>query len=75
KDEATATSLTCDGTEPGIMYTSVVPANGKVEVVGEPEVHGDFGGSVSTKVVISGTDPIDFPIVFQKNSKGYCVSL
>ncbi|MGQ0839031.1 hypothetical protein [Actinokineospora sp.] len=75
KDEATATGLTCDGTDPGIMYTSVAPSGGKVKVVGEPEMYGDSNGKVDTQVTIASSEPIDFPIVFEKQAKGWCVSL
>ncbi|SDI05943.1 hypothetical protein SAMN05192558_101819 [Actinokineospora alba] len=77
KDEAAAKALTCDGTDPGIMYTSVTDggADAKVTVVGEPTLYGDENGKVDTEVVIGGSSPIKFPIVFEKKSKGWCVSL
>ncbi|RLK59120.1 hypothetical protein CLV68_3602 [Actinokineospora cianjurensis] len=75
KDEATAKALTCSGTDAGIMYTSVAPNGGKVTVVGEPETYGDSNGKVDTQVTVMGSAPIDFPIVFEKKSKGWCVSL
>jgi hypothetical protein len=57
------------------MYTSVAPNGGTVKVVGEPEIYGSAGGKVDTQVVVANSDPIDFPIVFEKKSKGWCVSL
>ncbi|SDC11065.1 hypothetical protein [Actinokineospora iranica] len=74
KDEAAATALTCDRSGPGVMYSSIVPSNGKAAVVGEPETYGDSNGRVDTEVTIATSSPIDFPIVFQKKSQGWCVT-
>ncbi|PPK71023.1 hypothetical protein V5P93_002881 [Actinokineospora auranticolor] len=76
KDEAAAKGLTCDGTDPGILYTSVAPNGGEVTVAGEPTVYADNAtGQVPLNVTFGGTDPISFPVVFQKGSKGWCVTL
>ncbi|MFC7614811.1 hypothetical protein ACFQV2_16100 [Actinokineospora soli] len=76
QDESAAKALSCSGSDPGLMYTSVVPGNGEVEIVGQPDVYGT-NASVDTKVTIpgSGVDPIDFPILFEEKSGKWCVSM
>lgn len=75
KDESAAKALTCEGKEPGIMYTSVVPGDGTVEITGEPDVFGE-NGSVDAEVTIPGGGaPIPFPMLFEKSASGWCISL
>ncbi|MBC6450611.1 hypothetical protein [Actinokineospora xionganensis] len=80
KDEAAATALTCSGTDPGILYTSVADAGAedvevKATVAGEPSLIGAENAKVDIDVVIGGSSPLKFPIVLEKRPKGWCVSI
>jgi hypothetical protein len=75
KDEPAAIALSCEGDEAGLLYSSAAPHDGKVKLVGEPDMFSDDSGTISTEVTLSGADPIPFPILMEKQAKGWCVTI
>lgn len=73
RQEVAAKELTCDKTDPGVLYQSTTSGQ-KVEVTGKPEMSGNDSAFIDFGVSTSGTDPIDIPILMENNG-GWCIAI
>jgi hypothetical protein len=73
RKESTAEELTCDKTDPGVLYQSTASGQ-EVQVTGRPEMSGSDSAFVDFGVSTSGTEPINIPILLENNG-GWCIAI